>query len=62
MNSLYIIGVLLLAAVACHAQTEEDRQFPIYQRSCDERKEHFRGTVKTDFNVAAVSYENFQPK
>lgn len=55
----YLVAAVLLAYIALVAG--QDREYPIFDRTCDERKLEMRDSVKQDFNVAAVS-ESFLGK
>jgi lipocalin len=47
MKYFILFAVILVVAVA-------QRRYPIFQRSCEERKVHFNRFAKTDFSTAAV--------
>lgn len=46
---------LVFAALVALAAAQEDRRYPIFERTCVERSAHIRPNVKTSFNVAAYS-------
>lgn len=48
MKYLIIVAVIIVVAVA-------QRRYPIFERSCEQRKAHFNEVAKTNFNTAAVS-------
>lgn len=51
----YLILIAIFAFSFASAQ--ENRTYPIFQRTCSERSAIIRPQVKTAFNVAAVSRE-----
>jgi hypothetical protein len=46
MKYLILLALVFVVAVA--------KRYPIFERSCEERKTHFNRFAKTDFSTAAV--------
>lgn len=50
---------LIFAALVAFASAQSDRPYPVFNQTCVERKAQIRESVKTAFNVAAVSEWNW---